>query len=263
MGRRMRHAPVYFTIAQVRHNPVTSLKNYVSDVQEAMRKSGYTDYKRVPTVAFEITAGPDGVVTPRQLPETDRFIFSSRESSHGFILDERAISFQTTRYGTYEDFSAEFAKGLDIVHRIVTLDFSERIGIRYLDFVSPRPGEHLSQYLVQEIHGIASRLEGCELQHSVSETVVKREGLGSILCRTITRQGRVGLPPDLQPMELRIDPQFENYTGLHAIIDTDASHEGRDAFDIPGIARRMNALHEAASEAFKVSVTKHAIEAWS
>lgn len=263
MGRRMQHAPVYFTIAQVRHNPVTSLRSYISDVQEAMRKSGYTDYKRVPTVAFEITAGPDGVITPRQLPETDRFIFSNRESSHGFILDEGAISFQTTQYGAFEDFSAAFTKGLAIVHGIVTLDFSERVGIRYLDFVSPKTGEHPSQYLVQEIHGIASHLHGFDLNHSVTETLAKRDGLGNIVCRTITKHGRVGLPPDLQPMELRIDPKFEGYSGLHAIIDTDASFEGREAFDIAAIDRRMNALHEAASEAFKASVTTHAIEAWS
>ncbi len=45
MGQKMKNAPVYFTIAQVRHNPVLRLGAYAPDIQDRMRKAGYPDFK--------------------------------------------------------------------------------------------------------------------------------------------------------------------------------------------------------------------------
>ncbi len=44
MGEKMKNAPVYFTIAQVRHNPVLRLGAYADEIQDRMRKAGYPDF---------------------------------------------------------------------------------------------------------------------------------------------------------------------------------------------------------------------------
>lgn len=40
MGEKMKNAPVYFAIAQARHNPVLRLGSYAADIQDRMRKVG-------------------------------------------------------------------------------------------------------------------------------------------------------------------------------------------------------------------------------
>ncbi len=74
--------------------------------------------------------------------------FLSRDSTRGFIVEQGAFSFHTTEYETFDQFSEQFFTGLGIVHECLVLDYSERVGIRYLDAVVPPGGEDdLSKYL--------------------------------------------------------------------------------------------------------------------
>ena len=46
MGTKMRSAPVYFTIAQARFNPILTLDAYAPQIQERLRKEGFPDAKK-------------------------------------------------------------------------------------------------------------------------------------------------------------------------------------------------------------------------
>ena len=46
MGARLRAAPVFFTIAQVRFNPILSLEAYAPQIQERLRKEGLPDAQK-------------------------------------------------------------------------------------------------------------------------------------------------------------------------------------------------------------------------
>lgn len=265
MGSKMKNAPVYFTIAQVRHNPVLSLDSYVQGVQESMRKAGYPDFKREIAVAFKIApliGGDSQQEQPQQL-RFERFMFSNMESTRGFILEQNALSFQSTEYGTFESFSSEFLRGLEIVHRAISLDFSERVGIRYLDAIAPAGGEkELPKFLIPEVLGLASRLgDDVDVSHSFSETHIRTE-VGNVLSRTIIQKGQLGFPPDLQPIGLKMAERFTKVIGVHAIIDTDGSYETREAFDMPALKEKLHALHDEIIKVFRATVTEHALNTW-
>ena len=46
MGKKMKNAPVYFTVAQVRFNPVLNMEGYLPTIQERMRATNFPDFKR-------------------------------------------------------------------------------------------------------------------------------------------------------------------------------------------------------------------------
>jgi len=265
MGQKMKNAPLYFTIAQAKYNPVLSLKSYMPDIQEHMRKAGYPDFKQGVTMVFNINPAGSGDVPqppPPPVQHVDRYVFSNMENTRGFILQQNALSFQATQYDTFELFSSEFKKGLEIVHNSVGLTFSERIGIRYLDAVIPRSGEDISKYLVPEVLGVSSRLKVNATLHSFSETLARIDSVGQVIARTIIQDGPLGFPPDIQLDGLKLLEKFTNVKCLHAIIDTDGAFEGREPFDIAKIMRHLDELHNEASNSFKATITDYALSVW-
>ncbi len=270
MGTKMTNAPVYFTLAQVRHNPVLSLESYVPGIQESMRKAGYSDFQRATSVVLNLgsvasVAGDTKQDQPQQL-RFERFTFSNMERTRGFILDQNSFSFQSTDYDTFSTFSGAFLMGLEIAHKALSFGFSERIGIRYLDAVVPPGGERdLPKYLVPEVMGLGSRMgDDASVLHTFSETQI-RTRVGNVLSRTIIQNSQLpqlGFPPDLQPIGLELAERFKKVSGVYAIIDTDGSLEAREKFDLDVLKGKLHALHDEIVKVFEATVTTHALDSW-
>ena len=265
MGKKMKHAPVYFAIAQVRHNPVLRMGDYVSQIQESMRLAGYPDFKRMVMMAFNFVA-PAGAETP-QVPgpqQVERFTFANAQCTRGFIVENNALSMQATEYDTFKTFAGDFFKGLAVVHEAVKLDYVERVGLRYLDAVAPPDGEAgLPKFLKREVLGLAQSLgDDISVTQSFSETLFQARA-GRVLARTLIQNGPLGFPLDLQPMGVNIAPRFAGIKGVHAILDTDASHEERQSFDIAALRKRLSTLHDDVWTAFDATVTPYALKAWN
>lgn len=262
----MKSPPVYFVIAQVRHNPLLRLNAYVPEIQERMRKAGYPDHKQSKTLVLDIMAGPIDGEPDLQRPEPqalERHLFLNMQGTAGFMVEQGALSFQTTDYDVFETFSEQFIVGLNILHECVTLAYSERLGIRYLDAVAPvGNGDELADYLVPGVMALAGHLPaGVPIGLSVSETHIPLPD-ASLVSRTIVRSGTLGFPMDLQPQGLRLADRFAKISGVHAIIDTDASQYDRQAFDLPQLRQRLDMLHKKIRMAFDATVTEHALKVW-
>jgi uncharacterized protein (TIGR04255 family) len=151
--------------------------------------------------------------------------------------------------------------GLGLLDRMVGgLSFVERVGLRYLDAVIPREGETLGQYLIPEALGLYGRLKG-RTKHTFSETMAE-SAEGSLISRAVVQEGPVGFPPDLLLNELKITQSFANFSGLHAILDTDAFIAERMPFNLEEVNKRLGVLHDRVNEAFRALVTPHALDAW-
>jgi uncharacterized protein (TIGR04255 family) len=263
MSRQMKNAPVYFTIAQVRFNPILSLSTFVPGIQEDFRKHDFADFKKAVAMAFSF--GPlVGGQLDNQLPPPqplERYIFSDSGNTKIFVLEHGALSFQSTRYEVFETFVAELMKGLEVVNKMVGgLSFVERVGLRYLDAVMPREGETLNQYLIPEALGLYGKLKG-KTKHAFLETMAESNE-GSLISRAIIQEGKIGVPPDLQLNELKISQAFTIFNGVHAILDTDAFHVERVPFDVVAVKKRLDVLHDRINEAFHALVTQHARDVW-
>ncbi|MCP5271839.1 MAG: TIGR04255 family protein [Burkholderiaceae bacterium] len=268
MGKKMKNAPVYYTLAQARHNPILRLGAYVPDIQDRMRKAGFPDHQRTSTLVVPLLFGapPEGQTdAQRTLPRpSERHLFLSSDGSHGFIVEESSLSFQTTEYDTFEPFLDAFLTGFGIVHECIKLDYIERVGIRYLDAVIPPEDspDDLLKFLNPGVLGLAGHMpEGVSIGLSVSETHIPLAD-ANLLSRTIVRSGPLGFPMDLEPQGLTVPQRFKQLNGLHAIIDTDASQTGRRDVDLASLRDLMVMLHDKIRMAFEATVTKHALAVW-
>ncbi|WP_375791160.1 TIGR04255 family protein [Bradyrhizobium sp. vgs-9] len=260
MGTPLKSPPVYFTVVQARFNTLLKLGDYLPSIQEAMRKAGFPDFTSRKTVALQFAA-QEGQATPPSVVNLDQFLFGNADKTHTFVLNPDALTLQSTRYGRFEDFSAQFLKGLGLVNDIVQLDFTDRVGLRYLDHVAPRSNDSLDLYVVPEVRGLGARLAG-ELVHSFSETF-SRVGNVQLRSRILIQDGGLAFPPDLTADGMQIDTRFREYSGRHATLDTDGFIEERMAFSAPAVGDQLHAIHGVISEAFKAAVTDHAFKVWN
>ena len=262
MARKMRHAPVYFTIVQVRFNPVMALDDYAPKIQDRMRHSGFPDLQRSMMSTFNLNMAQGEAVPNGQVPvsQTARYTFSNMSKTAGFVLDHGSLSYQTTDYDVFDTFSETFMQGLSIVHDVIRLDYTDRVGVRYLDAVYPENGEEIARYLNPSLLGLYGQINGA-LGHTFSETFIRAES-ANIVARMIIQDGPIGLPPDLQPMWLLISERFRALHGVHAILDTDGSQDARAPFDIEDLKSRLKIVHEAVITSFRAAVTQHAIDCW-
>lgn len=269
MGQKMSDAPIYFSLAQVRFNTILALDQYLPAIQDGLRKAGYPDFEKSFIGIINVSLGPASPArAPVNLPPTQpqpRYSFYNEGKTSGFILDQSMMVFQTTEYDVFEVFTRDFLKGIAMVHETAGLSYSERIGIRSLDAVCPKAGEKLSDYLVPSVMGIYDTLSPRQLVHSYSEVRTK-EGNTTLVSRAVImhpeQETAVAFPPDLQPIEMTINDKFKNIKGLYAVIDTDSWLEEREKFDLSGLERRLDALHNELRRSFNLMVTPHALEVW-
>lgn len=258
MGQPLKNPPVYFTVAQVHFNALLKLSDYLPSIQEALRKAGYPAFSSRKTIALQITI-QDGQPVPQPVPH-EQHLFASVEPTHCFVLSSETLTFQSTNYGTFESFFGEFLRGLALVHEVVSLDFTERVGLRYLDQVVPKEGETLAQYLAPEVLGLNSRLGGHPI-HSFSETF-SAVGNVRLKARVVTQEGGMAFPPDLLPQGMKVQSRFAESQGKNAILDTDGFVEGRHLFSLGTIEKQLEEIHKVIGAAFKATVTPHALKVW-
>jgi uncharacterized protein (TIGR04255 family) len=259
MSAPLKNPPVYFTIAQARFNTVLKLADYLPMIQERLRLAAYPDFQVQKTVVLQMLVQQG---QPAPVPAVqERYVFGNVERTHAFVLEPDKLSIQSTKYGSFETFSELFMKGLEILNEVVKLDFTERIGLRYLDRVFPMNASPLASYLTSDVMSLGDRIGG-KLLHSYFETLCQ-VGAIKLLSRIATATGGVQFPPDLMPGNMIVDARLSKYEGLHAILDNDGFYETRETYSINVVQKHLTEIHEVIREAFQATASKHAFEAWS
>lgn len=258
MGTPLKNPPVYLTLAQVRFNPLLKLADFLPTIQEAFRQAGYPDYQPQRYVTMQLSM--DGQLPPNPVLQ-ERSQFGSLEKTHAFILESQSLTLQSTDYGSYERFSECFLMGLGVVHDAVKLNFTKRIGLRYLNRVMPKRGEELKQYLKKEAHGLNSGTDG-KLLYSYTEAL-NETGNIKLLSRVAIQDGPLAFPPDLQPANLIVAKRFAEYSGTSAILDNDSFVEEQEVFSVGTVSAHLNAIHTVIEAAFKNAATPFACKTWN
>jgi uncharacterized protein (TIGR04255 family) len=259
MGTPLSKPPVYFTVAQVRFNALLKLADYLPNIQEQLRLAGFPDFATSKTVVLQVIV-QDGQPTPVPVAH-ERFHFGTVDKSHSFLLDSESLILQSTDYGHFESFSEMLMLGLSILHHVVKLDYTERIGLRYLDRVTPEGNDDLVMYLAPEVMGLSRKLPGQAL-HAYSETLNRVDDV-LLRSRVVIQDGGLSFPPDLVPGGMVVNRRFAEYVGVHAILDNDGAVEGREVFAVESVAKRLKAIHDVIGLAFKAAATEHAFKVWS
>lgn len=266
MSERMSKAPVYYALAQAQFNPVAAMSKYIEQVQDSLRRDGFTLYEPQQITHLQLTAGPDQAQGEPVVSQKTSWFISRSDRMSGFILNASSISFHTTHYETHQQFIPQLIYGLRSIHEIVSLEHVSRLGLRYLDAVLPEEGETVDQYLESGLHGIHFEAEP---RYSLSESAfnTKLDAVvpnGTLVARIHRLNSVLGYPPDMIPTSL---VQMERFTlqdaQPHAIIDTDHFVEGIISLDFNAIENQLTELHKFIKSIFYSTVTGFAREKWS
>lgn len=257
MGKKMSNAPVYFTLAQIRFNPILKMDEHLPTIQDKFWACGFPDFRHEQVQQIGLSAAGQGALPA--VSTQSHYIFGNIERTSNYALDSNSLVFQTTVYESFEAFSNLFSQGLSIVNEALNLAYIERLGTRYFDAVLPQDGETLTDYLIPEVMGTSDFAN--TLVQSLSETVSLSDH-GTLVSRVVIRDGPLGMPSDLLPLAPGLPPKITDFQGLHAIIDSDAYNETRKPMDIDEVLKNLAGLYSDISASFKKVMTEHALQIW-
>lgn len=260
MGTRLRKAPVCFTLAQMRFNPVLAMEPLLPALQEAFREAGFPDYTQTNVQSLEVEQSEGGMTVREQA--ITRLIYRNKTQTAAFLLDPGALTYELTDYPVFDEFSNTFLRALEIVHHHRTIEYCDRLGMRMLDAVQPSEGETLEQYLVPQALGFMGLIgEPLEHQQTLTESLFKSDSR-TLLVRTARVPHGVAAPPDLVPLRLKLDKRFSDHSGETVMLDCDSFDGERVDFSVQAVKAELAELKSALSHSFKALVTPHALKAW-
>lgn len=265
LGKKMNDAPLFYTLAQIVFNPINQIADESFSIQDFFRVNGYPDYRvnKRAELAVKFTGiDKQQFDSPPEINRIDRdsWSFLNKDNTEGYVLRTDSLVFHTTAYTTFEDFLKKLHFGLNYINEKFKLSYIDRIGLRYLDAIHPREHEELSNYVPESLlgfYGISPTRLKQNLIESISEV-----NEGALVTKILISKNGLALPPDLFPMELKIQDKFMNYKNTMAILDTDYYTINRIDYVPSVIDRKLKDFHEITNDAFQSSITKHAKETW-
>jgi uncharacterized protein (TIGR04255 family) len=259
MGEKMQHAPIFFTIGMVRFNPILDMHRHIEALQTEFRKYGFSGFneEEISSIQVDTSSIPPKVVSHTQ----KRWRFTNSKKTGEIILSLDSVLYRTTQYETSVEFMARLLYAIRILHKEVVLDSIEQIGFRTLDAIIPTEDNPLDVLLKTELLGFYSSTDN-DIKQSILEGTSQIGSTRFLVRRVVIIHGGLGIPIDLMPISLQIDPRFMSINGWHAVLDTDYSAREQFDFDFDSIKVRLQEVKEGASKAFHGAVSNIALELW-
>lgn len=255
--------PLFYALAQVQFNPIVEMKTYVPEIQDSLRRKGWPDYLPQKSHGFRVSQenGQEPEVTQE---ERERWLFNSPEKRQGFILQQNSLTFHSTDYRGFDELCGSLLKGLEVLDNVVDLQYLSSAGLRYLNSVDPAllgnaPLEELVEKSVLGLYGMHKE----NLRHVFSETVIDDPD-GSIVSRSLVSRSGIIWPPDLQPLALNPDPDFEASGETVVILDNDfrSKFSAPKKCDLEYVSGRFEAFHDKIAQMFRELTTQKARDGW-
>ena len=133
---RYRENPLAEVICQLRFPEILSISaNPPAEFQEAIRAEFPAFVRRQEIPTPRLTGTPGNLTIQKQAPVTN-YQFSSPDGTWRVNLTGNFISLTCTTYTCWEDFAAKLDKPLAAFIQIYKPAYFERVGLRYLNFIS-------------------------------------------------------------------------------------------------------------------------------
>jgi uncharacterized protein (TIGR04255 family) len=260
MSAKMANPPVFYTIAQVKFNPVLDMQDFISSLQKKWR-SAYPDFSQdaVNEIQFHLP-GP-GKATEVKTSSSPRWNFKNIEKTSCYTVGTNFLTFQTTSYQDSDHFIAALVKGFSDLHSIVKLAYTESLGMRMLDAIVARGEDDVAMYLQPNILNLAGKLDG-ECRQAISQLQMDTGDGQLLIAKLIMLKGQVGIPQELVPLPLTLSGRVLAINGTHVVLDNDCIQNKRVPIDLDDITKRFRVAKAHLSKAFLETVSEYAITVW-
>lgn len=248
-------SPLIFVLAQVRIAPVLSMEAKIPAIQDSLRKNGFP---RLSVREIEITkreaSGKTEVETRKQ------WEFIDKEKRASVLIDTEFIVFQVTQYKLFEDYLSALKEILDLFAYHAEPSLVERIGLRYVDLVTPSGDQKLESYLSPSLRGFSIQ-DGEAREAFRCESVTQTGDNSRFIHRYMEANHGLGFPPDLLPIALSFNREI-NLKSPFGLLDMDHFMHVDSDFSVQTIIDNLWTLHDHQTKAFTASVTDAALKEW-
>lgn len=263
--------PLVLVLAQIRFTPISlesTEPNYMTKIQDQLRKVGFPIQEKVP--------GKHISILPGNISETEShsWIFRSSNNASTVILDKEQLVLIATEY---DGFKVDFLPKLNSVSKIVfestehdEVGYVGRVGLRYIDLISDGTEDYTkllkSAFCGPDSNQFKTNTSTCASEVSGIVDVSSKQGV----LRAKVIQNRLGydVPPDL----VHSLPQFYQSKArkgqLATILDVDSfwevqPGENLEKVNLKSLKRIFEALHLNISDFFRNdAVTSEALLLW-
>lgn len=236
--------PLGEVICQLRFPEILTIgANLPVDFQEAIRDEFplYSSRKEMPAPKL---AGTPGNLTLQKQEPTINYQFASADGVWRVNLTSKFISLACTRYTRWEDFAGKLDKPLAAFIRIYKPAFFERVGLRYINFIS-RTALRLEDTPFSEL------IQPCYLgllgEEDVAEQSVTRCGVDAEINLRGGCKGKIHAGPGLVKRNGQPDKEVK------FIFDQDLFMPGNVPVNVS--AGALETLHRQADSIFRGAIT--------
>jgi uncharacterized protein (TIGR04255 family) len=260
MSRKMKNPPVFYTVAQVKFNPVLDMQDFMSRLQKKWRPA-FPDFSQDAVSEIQVHLAGPGQAPEVKTLTNPRWNFKNIEKTSGYALGTNFLTFQTTSYEDSDHFIANLVSALATLDSIVKLAYIESLSIRMLDAIVPNDGEDLSKYLKTNLLSLAGKLNG-ECLQAISQLVMDTGDSTQLTSKLVLLRGRIGLPQELAPLPLMLNARALAINGPHVILDNDCTQNKRMPIDLDDVTKRFRSVKAQISKAFFETVSDEAKAIW-
>ncbi len=246
---------MYF-LAQVRFADILALRDRLPAVQDKLRHSGFPVFNRAIVKVVNVKIGS-------QMPEIeDREVwhFNNIDADHGIVLSRDFVTLHSTRYQQFELMLELFQTALEKIHSVAQIDVFQRCGLRYVNAISPAPGQDYGTYLRPGVIGISSIMTDVE---PIAQNIMfaGKTNCGTLVVRFVTGASPNIMPPDLVPLTLNLPAVIPAGTPV-GTLDLDHFTERQEVFSVEQTLQQLVALHDGCWDAFNSCVTADGLRHW-
>lgn len=231
-------------ICQLRFPEILSIEtNIPAQFQEAIRDEfpRYSVRKEAPAPKL---AGAPGNLSLQNQPQSNNYQFVSADGVWRVNLTSKFISLSCNRYTCWEDFAAKLDKPLAAFIQIYRPSFFDRVGLRYLNFIS-RKALNLGSTPWREL--IAPQYLGILADEEIQETAATRCSVDTELAIRGGCRAKIHAGPGLVNRNGQQDPEVK------FIFDQDLYMAGNIAVNLS--AGALQTLHGQAYSIFRGAIT--------
>lgn len=259
----LKHSPLSYALASIRFAPWPLMSKKIDEIQNDLREIA----PLLNRIQVE-QVGVDGQMTKGAGFASESWTLLASDKSYGFLLSQDQLLFMTTSYITYDDFEAKISHAMDVLFRYMVFMDVMNVGVRYVDRITPRDDEKISQYISSKF--LPPSLDGYEINagHIFSEYNVKGYNLR---VNAVSIPGALPVPQDMLGVVVMMNGadkplQFQGLRKEELLLDMDSIYN-------PGAPTRMNQgelkgllreLHSNSNSFFRREdvLTDFAFQAW-
>lgn len=261
------NAPLAYVLAQVRFEPFLEIEKHIPALQSSLRDQ-YPRYLRTEQIVFQVLPQPESQPPRVQPTSLLRWEFGSASNHASVIVQQDSVVLQVTEYETYATFDQRWRAVMRQVGEHIPSLFTNRIGLRYIDFILPNPGETPEAYTAERLR--CDPAPGLPYQAHRGLTAAEYHLAQGLLAVRYSRlAGQPVLPPDLEsPGSLALEPSAIMQRAVSADqptaeLDIDRYMPWSVAYDADVLSNLFARLHGDIQVAFTALTTDHARAVWS